>query len=98
MNITISGAGYVGISNALLLAQKNNVIAYDISSEKIDLLNSSKSPIVDNEIESFLKNKSLIFLPGNNGLFIISSANIHPILHISIFSLNCRFKRTSGDL
>jgi UDPglucose 6-dehydrogenase len=66
MNITISGAGYVGISNALLLAQKNNVIAYDISSEKIDLLNSSKSPIVDNEIESFLKNKSLNFKATND--------------------------------
>ena len=61
MNITISGAGYVGISNALLLAQKNNVIAFDISTERVDLLNSSKSPIDDAEIEDFFKNKVLNF-------------------------------------
>ena len=59
MNITISGAGYVGISNALLLSQKNNVIAFDISSERVAILNSSESPINDNEIEIFLKNKEL---------------------------------------
>ena len=59
MNITISGAGYVGISIALLLAQKNDVTAFDISSERVDLLNSSISPIVDKDIELFLNNKSL---------------------------------------
>jgi UDPglucose 6-dehydrogenase len=59
MNITISGAGYVGISNALLLSQKNDVIAFDISSERVAMLNSSESPINDNEIETFLKNKEL---------------------------------------
>jgi len=59
MNITISGAGYVGISNALLLSQKNDVIAFDISSERVAMLNSSESPINDNEIEIFLKNKEL---------------------------------------
>ena len=61
MNITISGAGYVGMSNALLLAQKNDVIAFDISTERVDLLNSFKSPIDDTEIEAFLKNKALNF-------------------------------------
>ena len=59
MNITISGAGYVGISNALLLSQKNDVIAFDISSERVAMLNSCESPINDNEIETFLKNKEL---------------------------------------
>ena len=61
MNITISGAGYVGISNALLLSQKNDVIAFDISSERVAILNSSESPINDNEIETFLKNKGLAY-------------------------------------
>ena len=61
MNITISGAGYVGMSNALLLAQKNDVTAFDISTERVDLLNSFKSPIDDKEIEVFLKNKALNF-------------------------------------
>ena len=61
MNITISGVGYVGLSNALLLSQNNNVLAYDIDSEKVSMLNSGKSPIDDNEIETFLKNKNLNF-------------------------------------
>lgn len=61
MNITISGAGYVGISIALLLAQKNDVTAFDISSERVEMLNSSISPIEDKDIELFLNNKSLNF-------------------------------------
>ena len=63
MNITISGAGYVGVSNALLLAQKNDVIVFDISSEKVALLNSSKAPFKDSVIETFLTNKELNFSP-----------------------------------
>ena len=61
MNITIAGTGYVGLSNAILLAQYNDVIAIDIDKEKIDLLKNKKSPIVDVEIEDFLQNKVLSF-------------------------------------
>ena len=61
MNITIAGTGYVGLSNAILLAQYNDVIAIDIDKEKIDLLQNKKSPIVDVEIEDFLQNKVLSF-------------------------------------
>lgn len=59
MKITVAGTGYVGLSNAILLAQNNEVIALDIIQEKVDLINSKKSPIVDNEIEEYLATKEL---------------------------------------
>ncbi|PAJ74141.1 UDP-glucose 6-dehydrogenase [Pseudoalteromonas sp. NBT06-2] len=59
MKIAIAGTGYVGLSNAVLLAQNNEVIAVDIIQEKIDLINDKKSPISDVEIEDFLVNKDL---------------------------------------
>lgn len=61
MNITIAGAGYVGLSNAMLLSQNHKVIVFDVLSEKIEQLNSKKSPIVDADIEDFLVNKNLNF-------------------------------------
>jgi UDPglucose 6-dehydrogenase len=61
MNITIAGTGYVGLSNSMLLAQHNTVIAVDIIKEKVDLLKNKKSPIADVEIEDFLQNKTLDF-------------------------------------
>lgn len=61
MKITIAGTGYVGLSNAMLLAQHNEVIAIDIVPEKVELLNNKQSPIADIEIEDFLANKKLDF-------------------------------------
>ncbi|NDO75597.1 nucleotide sugar dehydrogenase [Shewanella sp. SE1] len=61
MKVAISGTGYVGLSNAMLLAQHNQVIAVDIVPEKVEMLNNKQSPIVDAEIESFLANKTLNF-------------------------------------
>lgn len=61
MKIAIAGTGYVGLSNAMLLAQHNEVIAVDIIPEKVDLLNNKQSPIEDAEISDFLKNKKLNF-------------------------------------
>ena len=59
MKITVIGAGYVGLSNAILLAQNNAVQVLDIVPEKIEMLNRFESPIDDNEIKDFLKNKKL---------------------------------------
>lgn len=59
MRITIAGTGYVGLSNAVLLAQNNEVIAFDIIKEKVDMINNKISPISDAEIEEYLATKEL---------------------------------------
>lgn len=59
MRIAIAGTGYVGLSNAVLLAQQNKVIAVDIVEEKVSLINNKISPIADKEIEEYLKNEKL---------------------------------------
>ena len=59
MNITVVGTGYVGLSNSILLAQHNRVVALDIDQHKVDLINSKKSPLVDAEIQEYLASKDL---------------------------------------
>ena len=61
MKIAIAGTGYVGLSNAVLLSQHNTVVALDIVSEKVNMLNRRVSPIDDSEIEAFLRDKPLDF-------------------------------------
>jgi len=61
MKIAIAGTGYVGLSNAILLAQHNKVVALDIDAEKVELLNRGRSPIEDVEIQDYLDNKELDF-------------------------------------
>ena len=61
MKIAVVGTGYVGLSNAMLLARHNQVVALDVVAEKIDLLNARQSPIEDKDIDDFLLNKALNF-------------------------------------
>jgi UDPglucose 6-dehydrogenase len=61
MKIAIAGTGYVGLSNAILLAQHNEVVALDIIAEKVEMLNRKQSPIEDVEIEDYLQHKTLNF-------------------------------------
>lgn len=59
MKITVAGSGYVGLSNAVLLAQHNDVIALDIVAEKVAMINQRQCPIEDAELQDYLLNKAL---------------------------------------
>lgn len=68
MKITIAGTGYVGLSNAVLLAQHNEVIALDIIKDKVDMINNKKSPIIDPKIEEYLATKNLNLIATTDNL------------------------------
>lgn len=59
MKIAIACNGYVGLSNAILLAQNHQVVTFDMFAEKVEMINARKSPIMDNEIEHYLKHRFL---------------------------------------
>lgn len=67
MKIAVAGTGYVGLSNAVILAQHNKVVAVDIIQAKVDLINNKKSPIIDKELEEYLATKKLDLMATTNG-------------------------------
>ena len=73
--IAVAGTGYVGLSNAILLAQHNQVSAVDIIEAKVDLINNKQSPIVDKEIEEYLSNKELSLIATTDGDTAYASAD-----------------------
>lgn len=75
MIIAVVGTGYVGLANAILLAQNNEVYAVDIVPEKVDMINNRKSPIVDTEIEAYLREKDLNLTAVTDGMPIYEKAD-----------------------
>ena len=67
MKVAVVGVGYVGLSNAVLLAQHNEVIAVDVMQDRVDMVNARKSPIVDKELEEYLANKKLNLRASSDG-------------------------------
>lgn len=74
--IAVAGTGYVGLSNAVLLAQHNEVVAVDIVPDKVDMLNRGQAPIVDAEIEDFLRNRNLNFRATLNAKAAYANADL----------------------
>lgn len=75
MKIAVVGVGYVGLSNAVLLAQHNEVLAVDVLQERVDMINARRSPIVDSEIEDYLANKPLNLRASTDGKAFYAQAD-----------------------
>ena len=76
LKIAVAGTGYVGISNAILLAQNASVTAVDILQEKVDMINARKSPIIDKEVEQYLAEKPLNLTATTDGVSAYRDADI----------------------
>lgn len=94
--IAIAGTGYVGLSNVMLLAQHNDVVAIDIVPEKVTMLNNKQSPIFDAEIENFLANKTLSFTATLNKQEMYQNAKFVIFSTLKNYNPNTEFFNTSS--
>lgn len=96
MKIAVAGTGYVGLSISVLLAQSHEVTAVDILQEKVDIINSGNSPIVDKEIEDYLKNKELNLTATTDGETAYSQADFVVISTPTNYDTKLNFFDTSS--